>query len=171
MRVSRFGSCAFFASLTATEALIAFAVFHNDPYVFWFLLMGAVLFFGFVVLYGKYYVVTELGIVHKLMGFSFHVTQWSDIIDIMCIPHQSEKGNGRVLMVTTKTGKIYRPEKQGVNAGLIRQKGFERDWLLRGRLFMLTCSNNNIKEVIACVESYYGPINYNYYEKAENQKI
>ena len=132
MRVSRFGICAFFASLTAAEVFGAFAIYHsayNDPYVFWFLLMGAVLTFGFVILYGKYYVITELGIVHKLMGIRFRMTPWEDIIDIMCVTHQAEKGNGRVLMVTTKKGNVYRPEEHGVNAGLIRQKGFERDWI------------------------------------------
>lgn len=173
MRVSHFGVCVFFSSLTAVEVFGAFAIRHSiysDPYVFWFLLGASVLTFCFAVLYGKYYIITDFGIVHKLMGIRFRITPWEDIIDIMCVTHQAEKGNGRVLLVTTKKGNAYRPEEHGAYAGLIRQKGFEKDWIFRGSVFMLNCNNNSIKEVIAYIESYYGPIDYNYFERTEKRK-
>ena len=162
MRISRFGTCGFFAGLAAATFCAA-VMFRAEPYVFGFLLFGAGILAALALFFGKYHVLSEAGIVHKLLGIPFRKTPWSEVKDIMCLPHQAERGKGKVLMVTTQKGRVYRPEERGSNAGYIRQKGFEKDWLFGRNLFMLDCSGKDIDQVIAFVESCYGAIDYHYF--------
>lgn len=165
MRISHFGvSCFFFvfsSIMAITPRLLQTNGYNMDWFVNAFIYFCAIIMLFFAILYGRYYILTEQSINHKLLGICYRKTYWQDIRDVMYVYQQTgEKYKPRTLMFTTKHGNVYRPDK----SGYIKDNNFHIDWLL-GKIFMIRCDDLKSRTtIIPYVEAHYGKIDYSFEE-------
>ena len=72
------------------------------------------------------------------------------------------------LMVTTTQGHVYRPDEKGYIPPAQR-RAFFREWIA-GKSFMIDCSGKKSgPKILAYVEKYYGPLDYDFVAEREKQ--
>ena len=166
MRVSYFGSSALFFGFSVLTCFIPTALdTYSEPYyiTFWIYFCAASL-LSFAVICARYFVLTTEGIQSKIFGIRLRYTPWQDIQDIMCVYHQTgERGAPKSLVFTTKTGRIYRPDK----SGYIKEKGFLKA-CRKGDIIMIRCGKKYIAEAISVVEIHYGSIDYDFFRTGDD---
>ena len=100
------------------------------------------------------------------LGYRF--VPWPEVRDVMRVYNQAFTHGMMTLMITTTQGHVYRPDEKGYIPPAQR-RAFFREWIA-GKSFMIDCSGKKSgPKIVAYVEKYYGPLDYDFVAEREKQ--
>lgn len=116
----------------------------------------------------RYPVLTETGIRRTFAGIGYRFVPWPEVRDVMRVYNQAFTHGMMTLMITTTQGHVYRPDEKGYIPPAQR-RAFFREWIA-GKSFMIDCSGKKSgPKIVAYVEKYYGPLDYDFVAEREKQ--
>lgn len=176
LRVSSWGLSFFWVCMIgACFGIIAYYIRLAEGHT-WAIVFMSVM-FGFCALVslvfawacGKYYILTDEGIEHKLCGIRYRTTRWDEIEDIALCELPIECGKRfQGLLISVKGGRVYRPSAYLPRRTKAYFRQFLPDWF-HGRLFIIrTHDVSNAKKILPFVLAHYGKPDYDQF-KEENK--
>lgn len=115
---------------------------------------------------GKYYILTDKGIEHKLWGICYRKTAWDEIEDVaLCELPVAVSYRFRGLIVTRKGTTVYRPNEYLPKPTKRFYRHFLPDWI-RGRLFLLRTNDvKNGDRILPFIVEHYGLLDYDWFKE------